>query len=342
VIRIALLVSSLALATVAAPAKANQAGPAMPRQTHDRLPSEKMAVLVAGPIRSAEEDGLPHAERAFDRLLEKARRRHGSASVREADLLMAFGVQLFVRGGELDREDMRKLSAAYLLRAVEATKRAYGPVHPETALALHSYADLLLELQQADPPDDAVAALANALPVRQVTLNVGNAEAFAAIEAALAEALSIRRATLGTDNAETLAAMRALARIKAAQFRTAGKLDEAAELFRQAIEISTRFATPEGYLKPASLRLALVRAYVKAGRVDDALREARIAADAAREQEESEESPCSFEGPEAMGIVAELEVERPAEAEKMRQLLVPAPSCLERLMEQLKEAPGPD
>lgn len=274
------ILCGFALAALATPARSDQTGPP---QTKDRLPPEKMEKLVAGPLGAVEKSGLPEAELAFDRLLQEARRRQGSASVLEADLLMSFGVTLFERGSELQREDMRQISAVYLGRAVAATKRAFGPVHPETALALHTYADVLVDLERGDPRDDA--------------------------EAALAEALSIRQATLGPDNSEALAAMRSLARAKAARFRIAGKLDEAAALFRQALAISTRTRPSEPYLQPDSLRGQLIGAYVGAGRRDEALREARIAA----REVAVEGDPCGFDEAEIKVIVADLEAGRPPE-----------------------------
>jgi len=315
--RILLLLSGLALAILAVPAGSSQTGPGPSRETKDRLTPDRMAELVAGPLRAAEAGDLARSERLFERLVESARRRHGSGGVREADLLTAFAIQLYTRGSELPREDMRQLSRAYAERSVQASKRLFGPRHPETALALHSYGHLLFELRSDDPPAEA--------------------------EAALAEAYSIRQAALGADNAETLSALRTLARIKAARFRTAGKLDEAAGLFRLAIEISARSAPSEEYLKPASLRLDLVRAYVDSGRIDDALREARIAADAAREEGGPEDDPCGFMGGEALAIMADLEVDRPAAAEAFRRLFAPQKDCVKQLIELLeKEAPTPD
>ncbi|MET1110324.1 MAG: tetratricopeptide repeat protein [Allosphingosinicella sp.] len=303
--RTVFLLSSLALAALSVPVEGNQTGPAPPRETKDRLPLEQLEDLVAGPMRTASKGDLPRAQQAFELLVEKSRRRHDG--VREADLLMAFGVQLFTRGGELDREDMLKLSPAYVARAIEVTRRAFGPDHPETALALHTYGDLLVELQPDDPPEAA--------------------------EAALAEALSIRQATLGADNHETLAAMRALARVKAARFRTSGKLDEAAELFHRAIEASERSAPFEYFLKPVSLRLDLVRAYAKAGRIDDAVREARIVTDQAAD----DDGECGFAAVEGSMIAESLEAERPADAEILRGILSSQVDCLKQIMEQLEK-----
>lgn len=300
-----LLLTSLVIATAAVPIEPGPSGPDAPRETKDRIPLEQLAVLVDGPLQAAEKGDLPGAERAFGRLVEGARRRHGNASVGEVDLFTGFGVQLFERGSELDREDMRRLSPAYMAGAVEASKRAFGPRHPETALALHSYADVLVGLHSGEPPAEA--------------------------EAALAESYSIRQAALGAGHSETLAAMRALARVKAARFRTAGKLDEAAELFRRAIAIAARSPPPESYLKAASLRLNLVRAYAEAGRTDDALREARIAAEEESRERTSRDDPCIFAHADAIAMVAELEEERPAAAQALRPVLVPPMACLEGL-----------
>ncbi len=313
--RIFLLLAGLALTASAIPVEGDPSGPGAPRETKDRLSVETLAAMVTGPLRAAVAGDLPRAERAFERLIERARRRRdGKAGVREADLLTAFGTELYNQGSDLDREDMRQLSRLYVERAVGATKNAFGPNHPETALALHSYADLLFELHKDDPPAQA--------------------------ETALAEAYSIRRATLGAANVETLAAMRGLARIKAARFRTSGSLDEAIALFRRAIEISARSAPDRDYLKPSGLRLGLVRAYANAGRVEDALREARIAAEeAAREQTglAEPEMLCTFTGFEAMAIADILAVDRPAEAETLRRLFSPRDACLDEVIDAFEK-----
>lgn len=313
-IRILLILSGFWLVTFSGPAESCRAGPGVPRETKERLSPEKMEAMVAGPLRAAQAGDLAKARRAFDGLVEKARRRHGSASVREADLHTAFGVQLYTLGGDLGREDLQRLAPTYLKLAVDASKRAFGPRHPETALALHSYADVLVGLADGAPPEEA--------------------------EIALIDAYSIRQATLGASNVETLAAMRALAQTKASRFREAGKLKEAAELFRQAIAISARNPPAENYLSPLNMRLDLVNGYFEAGQTSEALLEARIAADeVAREQAGATDDSCNTAVDRAISIADDLQAERPVEAEALRRMFAPHQGCLEALLEHFdKEA----
>jgi len=93
----------------------------------------------------------------------------------------------------------------YVERAIPAYRAAFGPRHPEVALALNSYATLLHNFH-----DKALDTAA---------------------EAALVEAISIRREKLGPDNPETKTAEAELAQLRDPE---ANGLDDALKAMEQA------------------------------------------------------------------------------------------------------------
>jgi hypothetical protein len=162
--------------------------PAEPRETKDRLSPEAMARLVEQPMAALRERGLAAGDASFERLRAAEQARSGPASVRVADLLMGYGVELHYEWvGSRDRALLRA-ARERVDSAVGAYRAAFGPDHPEVALALHSFADL-------------------------DTLFHGRATP--AARAALGEALRIRRAALGPDNIETRATEDRLAELDA-------------------------------------------------------------------------------------------------------------------------------
>lgn len=156
--------------------------------TKDRLSPERMEQLVARPMSILRASGLVAAQKDFDALLAAAVQAHGKGSVEEADLLTSFGVELFLADIDEDDASDAQASLEYLKRAIPAYRAAFGPRHPEVAVALNSYADALLQVK-----GDAA-------------LQEG--------EAALEEAYSIRVAALGPDNGETKSNARHLARLR--------------------------------------------------------------------------------------------------------------------------------
>jgi hypothetical protein len=101
--------------------------------TTDRLPNEKLAAMVAGPIGLVRRGDFLAGEAALAASIERTRAARGPRSVEEHDLLIGFAIGLH----EMER---RAESLAYMRQAIGAAKLAFGPRHPETAVALHSYA----------------------------------------------------------------------------------------------------------------------------------------------------------------------------------------------------------
>lgn len=219
-----------------------------PSATQDRLSPTEMEAMVAGPLEIARGGDLPGAQRAFEALLAK------SDPGQAADLLTAFGVGLYVEGaGEADGLRFRRASVPYLERAVPAAEQRFGPNHPETALALNTYADVLRTLSPRDPPREA--------------------------DRAYARAHAIREKALGPDNAETIFALFRLAQVKGLPSRTGGdpaRIAEAAEMFRAVIRAREKNADPDPRAgTPENARLSLVEMYVANGRMAEAVATAR-------------------------------------------------------------------
>lgn len=186
--KLIIVTAAVVLAASSVPAVPSAGPPAQSSvtETQDRLPPERMEQLVAGPMSVFRKSGLVAARKDFDTLLAGAVKAHGKGSVEAADLLTSFAVQLFEAGID-DDTAVAKASLDYLKRAISAYRAAFGPRHPEVALALNSYADALM----------------------QVNGDAGRPDAKAALE----EAHSIRVATLGADNPETQAAADKLAQL---------------------------------------------------------------------------------------------------------------------------------
>lgn len=161
---------------------------APPPETKDRLTSEAMEQMVAGPMAVVRKDGLASGRARFEQLLAAKEARYGRDSVQVADLITAFGVELYL--DEMTTEDPAELQASrdYLRDAIPRYRKAFGPNSPEVAVALHSFADADISLHGKRLTPEA--------------------------EAALREALRIRRAALGPDDRETRATEDRLARAK--------------------------------------------------------------------------------------------------------------------------------
>jgi len=175
--------------------------------TKDRLSPERMDALVAGPMAVLKTSGLDAAQKAFEALVADTVRKHGKGTVREADLLTAFGVALDLEGINRDDQQLERAAAPYIERAIPAYRAAFGPRHPEVALALNSYATLIHNFH-----DKALDAKA---------------------EAALVEAISIRIEKLGPENSETKTAQAELAMLRDRQDT---ELDVAIDGAAQAVD----------------------------------------------------------------------------------------------------------
>jgi hypothetical protein len=148
-------------------------------ETKDRLSHESMEELVAGPIATLRSSGLDAAAKSFDQLVAAAVKKHGKGSVQEADLLMSFAVVLYEASTERDDDKLKRASLSYLGRTISASRAAFGPRHPEVAVALHSYADVALALGDETLKPKAVEALEEALSIRAEKLGSDNIETVA-------------------------------------------------------------------------------------------------------------------------------------------------------------------
>ena len=130
-----------ALLTVAdlpdgAPALAQPAG-----YTKDRLTSERMRELAAEPMAFARRGDIDAAIASFAGIKARTVADKGKASLEVADLLTAFGVELYIYGLDSKEDRYRLASLPYLREAIDAYKAALGPRHPEVAVAQDSYTD---------------------------------------------------------------------------------------------------------------------------------------------------------------------------------------------------------
>jgi hypothetical protein len=222
-------------------------------ETKDRLSTEHMEALVAGPMALVRAGDLAGGERAFETLLADATRRHGAGSAEAADLLMSFGVTVFTEGmmgaGSQANEALRPRAVPYLRRSVEAYRGSFGADHPLVAVALHSLALAMLDIAPDDPPAEA--------------------------EAALEEAYRIRLAVLGPANPETLAALGGLADIRALPSRTGhdpARIAAVAAMYREGLAHAPHITGDFPEKQPRLWFMRLARLYVRNGQAAAALR----------------------------------------------------------------------
>lgn len=220
----------------------------------ERLTPERMAELVAGPMAIVERRGLQAGKAAFDQVLAAMRARHGPRSVQVADLLTAFGVELYKFGMERDDGPITEACIPYLEAAIPVYRAAFGDTHPEVAVALNTYADAQIPLDQDNPPESAFAALD--------------------------EAYRIRLSALGAANAVTLSNLRRLAMLRSRPSWTRGesaRIEAAAALFRQLIARSPTAAEPDYSLSAPVERTALARMYAQHRMANEAREQLRLA-----------------------------------------------------------------
>lgn len=146
------------------------------RETKDRVSDKQIENMVAGPMAAVRKSGLTQGEATFNRLLKKTEDQRGENSVQVADLLTAFGVQLFTEGKLIDDNNLKSASLPYLKKAVEVYRAAFGRNHPEVALALTTYADAALGIDGDAVPPGSEEALQEAARIRLQALGPSNAE----------------------------------------------------------------------------------------------------------------------------------------------------------------------
>lgn len=152
------------------PAAARQATPV--ELTKDRLSPERMKGLVGTPFAIVAGGDLAGGQAAFEQQLVELGARYGNDSVAVADALSSFGVTLFSDGDD----NAKHASVVYLHRAVIVMRAAVGPQHPEVALLLNDYADVMEILDLSPTSGDSIAALREAHAIRLVALGPGNPE----------------------------------------------------------------------------------------------------------------------------------------------------------------------
>jgi hypothetical protein len=217
--------------------------PAPASLTTDRLSQDRMAALVAGPMASVRAGDLARAEAELAAMIARARPRAGGHSIAEFDLLTAFSIGLVI-------QEQREPAGAYMARALDVGRRVFGPRHPETAVAAHSYAHIIDPTAAAPPPPKAVALME--------------------------EALSIRRETLGPRNVETLATIGEVASMKtrlvAGGDRTAAQRAEALLLELLPLAEAEEQGLDRKLPPPETLRRHLATVYASTGRATDLMR----------------------------------------------------------------------
>jgi tetratricopeptide (TPR) repeat protein len=223
------------------------------RETKDRWSDEQIENMVAGPMAAVRNGGLAQGEAAFDSLLKQAKARSGENSAQVADLITAFGVQLFTEGKMNGDSDLKNASIAHLKTAVNVYRAAFGRMHPEVALALTTYADAALGIDEDVVPPGS--------------------------EEALEEAARIRLQTLGPSNAETRATYITLAELRGrpdriqAQEQRLGKVETE---FEKLIDSAPNDPALRDTSAPM-IRFVLANTYAKNGRGQQALNEANRA-----------------------------------------------------------------
>jgi hypothetical protein len=233
----ALAAALLATAAVPQAAAAQQAA----KETKDRVTNEELKALVAEPLALAAAGQAAQADAAVRALVADAQGRADPA--RAADILMGYAVGLYREPGT------RRSAVPWLAHAAAAAEAAWGPAHPETALALQTYADGLRKLDPDAAPREA--------------------------ERALRQVLAIRSQTLGADNGETVMTMRTLAETLAAGPPAASpeprRAAEAAALFTRAVSAIPGANMQNPVEEMVAARLAYARLSARTGHPDDAL-----------------------------------------------------------------------
>jgi len=135
-----------------------------------------MEEMVKDPIAVVRTQGLAAGRARFGQLLAADEARYGANSVKVADLLTSFGVGLYMDGFTTEDQTEREASLDYLRDAIPRYRRAFGPQHPEVAVALHSFADADLALHDKHLTSESEQALEEALRIRCVALGSNNEE----------------------------------------------------------------------------------------------------------------------------------------------------------------------
>ena len=186
-----------------------------------RLDAARMAALVTDQIALVRKGRLKEAQRSLDRKIAAQK-----TPLDRADLLEAFGVELFATAASLGQPAATDAARDYLARAVLAYRLLLGNDHPELATALVRKAEVERWVRPQAPD--------------------------LSTDVAYETAYRIRATKLGTTAVTTLSTLIPMAQLKALPSRANGdpeKIEAAAGLLRQVLD-GTRGSTD-----PAALAL---------------------------------------------------------------------------------------
>lgn len=150
-------------------------------ETKDRLTAEAMQQMVEKPLADMDKLGLSKGIATFEQLLATQEVQFGTDSVQVADLITAFGLGLYKRHFDSD-EAVSTASLRYLRLAIPHYRKAFGPEHPEVAVALHTFADADVAIHDGRFTPNAKSALEEALRIRRATLGPDNIETRATVD----------------------------------------------------------------------------------------------------------------------------------------------------------------
>lgn len=175
----------------------------LPLQTEKQKPHPAIARLFKNCAKRIESEGIDAVIPYLDSALAVIETQHGRNSVAYADTLSQ--IIVLIDRNASGRFDLIK---PYSQAAVSVSREIYGMDHRETALSLHTHADVLIGLNKDGWTDEAITLLR--------------------------EATEIRHRVLGADHAVTTSAEGTLARMLFLKWRQSDGENLESELFEEA------------------------------------------------------------------------------------------------------------
>lgn len=145
-VAVALLSATIAPTAVSA-ALVETSSPSQTKEDRLALAMERLNK----PIASIYAGDLADGQTQFEALLDETRRTHGKASVEAADLLHVFGLSLGMAAIMSGDERLKAMELSYDEAAIAAYRAALGPVRPEVADAIQSYAAAIRRANSDNP-----------------------------------------------------------------------------------------------------------------------------------------------------------------------------------------------
>ncbi len=230
-------------------------GAAMPMnaaRAADTLNEQQMRDLVAAPLAKAERGDLAGGQQDFEGLLDQRRQQFGADSAQVANTLTAFGVFLFNDACSACGPAQKRAAVAYLQRAIEATRAAFGPGSLEVARALNDCAEVERSVYADRPPLEADEMLAEALRIRLEALGPTDPQTVATVSrVSELESLTARGRADDAQIARVAAILQAA--VSAARQRAAEKPDEPAWIY----DLTAKFYLKYDRLRPAMANFEL-------------------------------------------------------------------------------------